>query len=90
MQLKEYRSHVGLSLEDVARMMGFISAKTGQPLPATVQRHETGQRQPDLETIEQYRKVSGGRVTIDDWQELRRKTKRVATQNPRKGVSTDE
>lgn len=69
MQLKDYRSDKGLTLDDVAEMMGFKSA-------STVHRHETGVRIPRLDQVERYRKATGGAVTADDWVSLSAKTRK--------------
>jgi transcriptional regulator with XRE-family HTH domain len=81
MQLRAYRKAKGLTLADIAELMGFIDKNTGLPRPATVHRHEQGLRTPDLPTIERYRKVTGGDVTYDDWAKLPRKLRREAGRN---------
>jgi transcriptional regulator with XRE-family HTH domain len=73
MQMRNYRIAKGLTLADVAELMGFISPNNGRPLFGTVHRHESGARMPDIETVERYRKMTGGAVTIDDWLKLRKR-----------------
>lgn len=77
MQLKDYRTQRGLTLADMAELMGFVDRKSGKPHATTVFRHETGKQTPDFDTIEKYRKATGGEVTVTDWQALRASVKKA-------------
>lgn len=68
MQLREYRTEKGLTLMDVADLVGWGFNK--------VSRHERGAVTPSIEEIEKYRKLTGGAVRHEDWLELTMKVAR--------------
>ena len=70
MQLKEYRRSTGLTLEDIATLVGLA--------PRSVNRHERGERLPNTVQIERYRKATGGAVQHEDWVKTARKRPALA------------
>lgn len=60
MDLASYRKEQNWTLEDVARFVGLSNA-------SAVHKHETGRVMPRAETLEAYRRLTGGKVTADDF-----------------------
>ncbi|QUT04026.1 helix-turn-helix transcriptional regulator [Sphingobium phenoxybenzoativorans] len=63
MQLRAYRKLTGLTLDQVAEIVGVANA-------SVVSRHERGVQRPETETVEKYRDLTDGAVTERDWHEL--------------------
>lgn len=68
MQLRDYRKAKGLTLHDMADLVGW-----GFNM---VSRHERGISAPTVEQVEKYRKATGGEVEHRDWVDLARRVKR--------------
>lgn len=66
MQLRDYRTTAGLTLQQVADTTGISTA--------AISRHERGIYRPTLEEIDVYQSISKGAVRFDDWLELARTT----------------
>lgn len=68
MQLRDYRRAKGLTLHDMADLVGW-----GFNM---VSRHERGLSKPSPEQVEKYRKATGGEVQHSDWVALARRVQR--------------
>lgn len=76
MELRTFRESMGWTLADMAGFVGVANAKV-------VQRHEEGSRMPRPEIIEKYGKISGGKITADDFVATHRRWKKAQERQAR-------
>lgn len=82
MHPKSYRKEKGLTLRDLAELIGASNA-------SVVSKHERGMMFPSPETIERYRKATGGAVTYADWLSIRQRAKRAAARTTPPKTNTE-
>jgi hypothetical protein len=84
MQLKTYREENDLTVAEILKRLADVGLNYAI---STITRHETGEREPPIRTIEAYRRITKGAVTYDDWAALAEQARLNRPISPPKGAN---